>query len=403
MVTNLGALYQFELKKILGRKIVWFSVIIALFVFVLSMGASLIGSYYVDGVMIDTNYHMFQVDKAYQQRLDGRLIDQRLLEEMQEAYRKIPSMEERYSITEEYQTYARPYSVIFNFVRQTTGMSTAEVIQWIADEQDMYAKRQTMLEEIWKDYFLTQKEKEFWRAQEEKLERPVVFRYKEGYWQLFDCLNTVGLMNLVVITICLSGVFTEEHVRKTDQLILSSKYGRKTIYWAKFLAGVSFSFLLSLLFTVTAFISAFVLYGSEGFSAAFQLIYGSYSYSLHIGEAILISYSVMGLAGILTGIFAMMLSEMLHSSIATLSIIVGTIIFTMFFNIPDQYRILSQLWSYLPSEYVAVWNIFNPQTIVVFGKILVSWQIVPILYAFLGGVFAFGGKRTFMRYQVSGR
>ena len=108
-------------------------------------------------------------------------------------------------------------------------------------------------------------------------------------------------------------------------------------------------------------------------------------------------------AGTFTGVFVMTLSENLHSSVGTLSIAIGLVVLPMMVSIPDEYRLLSQLWSYLPSEIVAVWNCFNPRTVVLFGNVLESWKIVPILYAGIGIVMAVITKRKFVKYQVSGR
>lgn len=102
------------------------------------------------------------------------------------------------------------------------------------------------------------------------------------------------------------------------------------------------------------------------------------------------------------GVFVMMLSEVLHSSVGTLAIIIGIIFVPMFFSIPQEYRLLAQLWSYLPGNFV-VGNIFSMRTVVVFGKVFLSWQAVWVLYTVLGSLFAFVAKRVFVKYQVSGR
>ena len=181
-MTNLGILYQFEVRKILRRKIVWISMVLMTIITVISVSSILIGSYYVDGVKVDTHYHMFQVDSAYAKELSGRAIDRELFEEIKAAYDKIPKdAGDKYNWTEEYQTYARPYSAVYNYIRRSVGMTLAEILEWEMDEQDMYDKRQRMLQENWRYYLLTSEEKEYWRMQEEKMENPVVFQYAEGY------------------------------------------------------------------------------------------------------------------------------------------------------------------------------------------------------------------------------
>ena len=122
----LRELYKYEVKKILVRKIVWITLLICMLGIVVTICANLTGTYYVDGEAVDTHYHMFQVDQAYYKALSGRAIDQELLDEMWEAYGRIPSGAERYTLTEEYQTYARPYSDIFNLVWSWTGRMDPE-------------------------------------------------------------------------------------------------------------------------------------------------------------------------------------------------------------------------------------------------------------------------------------
>lgn len=364
---NLGTLYKFELGKILKRKVVWITIVIILLLILGALAADSLGSYYIDGVKVDSNFHMNQIYKVDQQKLDGRLIDQELLEEMRDGYGMIPedalNGARHYIGTEEYQTYARPYSAIFNFARSAGQMTISEAMEWEADEQELYQRRQNVIEENWEENFLTEREKDFWREQEKKLKWPITFRFKEGYWHLLDGTYTNGVLILLAAAICLAGVFPEEHNRKTDQLILSSKYGREPVYLAKLLAGISFA---------------------AGFSV---LVYG-----------------MAILAAILVGIFVMLLSELFRSSLGTLALTVGLIILCMFVSsLPERYRVLSQAWSYLPSNAVAVWNIFDCRTVPVFGQILVFWQAVPILYAILGGALAVIGKKRYVSCQVSGR
>ena len=397
-------LFVYELKKLVNRRIVWVSLALSFLLILLTVGMPLLGSYYVNGEKLGSNYEMFQIDKAYQEALDGRKIDTVLLREMQEAYGKVPLDEEQYSLTEEYEKYARPYSAIFNYVRQLTGMTGGpEVIGWAASTDDLHAKRLERQERRWENHQLTEREKAFWRVQEEKLENPVTFQYAEGYSVLLSAVYTIGLLAIFMVSICLAGHFPEEHVRRTDQLILSCKRGRSEVYRAKFLAGVLFAFVMTLSFILVTFLAAYALYGAEGFSAAFQLIYPGSSCPICVGEAVLIAYLMVLFAATFMGVSVMMLSEVLHSSVGTLAITIGIILLPMLFSMPEDLRLLEQLWSYLPSDFVGCWSIFSVQTVVIFGKVLQAWQIVPLLYIVLGITFFLIAKRIFVKYQVSGR
>lgn len=150
------------------------------------------------------------------------------------------------------------------------------------------------------------------------------------------------------------------------------------------------------------FLTAFAVYGAEGFTADFRLTGGNFP-SMTLGEAVLISYGCMTAAVLMAGAFVMVLSELLKSSIGALSLVTGMVLLSMWVDIPEHLRVLSQIWSYMPSEFIAQWNLFNPRTVPLFGAFFLSWQVVPVLYLLLGLLFALTGRALFVRYQVRGR
>lgn len=402
-MNNLGILYKYELKKLFKRKIVWVTLIVVLAASALTMIPNFFGYTYVDGVKFESKYHAFLIDREYQMRLDGREVNQSLLEEMSNAYSVIPDTEKRFSITDEYQKYARPYSAIFSFVRDMTQMTISEQMQWTPDVNDLYVKRQDMLENNWRSECLSDGEKQFWRLKEAELSKPYVYRYTEGYYMILSAVTTIGLLVLMSVSICLSSVFTEEHARRTDQLILSSKNGKTAAYWSKTLAGISFSVGFSLLLLILATAIALSMYGSQGFGAMFQLIFAKCSYPLTAGQSVLIIYSCVIAASVVFSSFVLMLSELLHSNIAALAISSSILIVSMILYVPDQYRILAQLWCWLPSGFLTPWNIFDCRLLSIFGHYFTSWQVVPIIYMVATVIIAFIGKPIYKRFQVSGR
>lgn len=399
----MATLFFYELKKIVNRKILWICMLCGVLLLAFSVASPLVGDYVVNGERLGSNYEEFQKDVAYQKGLDGRAIDEILLTEMQKAYEKVPLHDRKYSLTEEYQTYARPYSAIFNYVRQTTGLSGVDVMNLETSAKALKEMRLELKEIRWEEYYLSEVEKEYWRVAEEKIENPVVFQYAEGYSVLLSMAYTVGILSVFMVAICMAGVFPEEHVRKTDQQVLSSRYGRKKIYWAKLCAGTLVAFSMAFVFVLITFVTAFYLYGTEGFDTAFQIIYAGSSCPISVGQAVLIIYGIILCAGTFIGVLGMTLSENLHSSVGTLSIVIGLIVLPMMISVPEEYRLAAQLWSYLPSDIVAVWSCFSPRTVVFFGNVLQGWQVVPVLYAVAGVMAAVVTERVFVKYQVSGR
>lgn len=406
-MNNFGILYRYELKKILSRKLVWIVFLVCVSCIVLFTLADLSGKYYVDGEVVDTHYHMFQVDQGYRKALSGRALDQQLLGEMAAAYGKIPASEERYTLTLAYQTYARPYSDIANLVRLWTQQWDIGQLQaWVPDEDALYAARVENLEKEWQELRLSDAEKNYWREKEARTKTPLVYYYHEGYRKIIsNGLNTVGLLVLLLVSICMAGVFTEEHMRRTDQLILSSAKGRSTVYWAKLAAGVSVSGICALLLSAFTFCAAFAVYGAEGFgtSLRFCAYLWMASCDLSIGKVCLTAYGILVLTAVVVSVLVQVLSEVLRSNIATLSFWVGVIIAGMVVKLPYQYRIPAQLWDWAPWRYLNAEYIFDTRMLSVSGHCLESWQIVPVLYLLAAAAVAVAGKYVYRNYQVSGR
>lgn len=398
---NFQTLYQFEMRKILSRKIVRITVIIMLILTGFTVYSQFIGSYLVNGTKIPM-YLVFQKTKAQEQELTGRIIDQQLLEETWTTYR-ITSPYAHYLGIAEHYLDAFPYNAIYNFVRAATDMNSDVAMHWEPDEEELYRMRQDMLENHWNSFYLYEGEKAYWRQQELSVEKPFKYAYKQGWWTLLDALYTIGLMAQLTIAVCLSNVFTVEQVRKTDQLILCSRYGKGTLYLAKIFAGISFSAGISLLYMIAAFVLTIAVYGGDGFSAAIQLIYTDYSAPLSVGGVVLIGYGLMFVASILTGIFTMVLSQILRNGIGTLAVIGGIIILSMFVLIPYQYRMLAQIWDYLPCTYISIWNILDCRLVPFFRTYLTSIQFVPILYIVIAGILSVTGFKIYQKYQVGAR
>lgn len=408
---NIGALYRYELKKLLKRKLIWVMLALFLIITVFSLLSGLIGEYYVNGVPYLSHYEIFLLNRKYERALTGRKIDQKLIDEMVLGYEKrnrlidsagdTPTDEDRVTINEASETYVRPYKSVHDFLNTASPFSAEEIESGAVSEAAFYESRMDRLQENWRDACLTDGEKAFLTQKEQTLEKPFTFAYKEGYSALFEAVYTIGIFLLLLIIVCLSGLFPEEHLRRTDQLLLCAKNGKAPLYLAKIMAGVSFCIGISTFISVFAFVLVFCVYGADGFQSAFQLIYPLSSFSLTAGEAVLICYGILIVTAALTGLIVMLVSELLRNSTATLAVCAGFLFLGLFLNIPEQYRVLAQIWDYLPNCFPAVWNIFDFRLIRVFGRFLPAWQTVPVIYLLAGGAIIAAGKPIYEKYQVS--
>lgn len=402
-MNNLCVLYRYELKKLFQKKILWVSLGICLLAIVFSLLFPLTGDYNVDGVVVDTIYHQTKIIQANKKALSGRTIDQDLLEETLHAYSYIPLDAENIVDTEEYRTYARPYSAIFSLIKSWTGQNNTATIQWNPDEAALYSAMQSRMLQTWNNNCLTDSEITYWQNQSNNLQKPFVYQYHDGYESILEIYLTVGFMMMLFIAIALSNTFPDEHSRRTDQLVLCTVKGKSHIYRIKLLAGITVGLLGALLMTVLTWTLSLAIYGTEGFHTAIQLFYTTYAAPITVGQACLIAYGCLLVTALLISILVMFLSELLHSSIAALSIITAMILASSLLQVPAEYRLLGQLWDYFPTSFLAMWNTFDCRLIEVFGTYFTSYQIVPLIYIFATILLSVLGKQIYTRYQVSGR
>ena len=402
-MNHFAVLTRYELKKLFQKKILRVTLIVCFLGILFSLLFPLVGDYYVDKVFIDTNYNMHITDQGYRKALDGRAIDQTLLEETIEAYRRVPMDRSPYSLTEEYQVYARPYSEIFNLIRTWTRLEPAAAAAWSPDESALYAAMEQTMRNAWGNNYLTDGEIAYWQSRLDTLKTPFVYAHHDGYGNILEAFLTVGFMMLLYTAIALSNVFPDEHTHRTDQLVLSAALGRNTVYWAKLTAGITAGVIGALLMTLLTWSASLGIYGTGGFDMPIQLFTTSYAGKLTIGQACLIAYGCLMVTAVLMSVAVMVLSELLRSGIGALSVTTAMLLASALVQVPPQYRLLGQLWDYLPTGFLAMWNVFDCRLIPLFGMQFTPYQVVPVIYLIAAVLLSILGKTLYVRYQVTGR
>lgn len=402
-MNDLFTLYSYELKKLMQKKLLWVALLVCMAAIAFSILFPLLGTYSVNGVSISTNYEQHLIDQAYRKALSGKPIDQSLLEETLAAYKDLPIETDDYILTEEYQTYARPYSEIFHLIRAWTGMDKRTAVTWFPDEAALYAAMRERFQESAMNNHLTEAEIVYWQRQTDTLVTPIVYQFHEGYRCILELFLTIGFMMLLYAAIALSSSFPDEHAHRTDQLVLCTANGKRRLYWVKLFSGITVGCVGALLMTALTWVLCLCIYGSEGFDAAIQIFYTNYAGNITIGQTCLIAYGCLLVTAFLISIFVMFLSELFHSSIAAISITTGMILAGMLVQIPAEYRILGQIWDYLPTCFLAMWNTFDLRLVSLFGTHFTSYQIVPLLYIGAAALLAWLGSRIYCRRQISGR
>lgn len=299
-----------EYRKLFRRKIVWITLVVMTAVCIFAACSRLLGNNYVEGQIYESHKEALEKDIAFAKALSGRALDDTLLREMQEGYSKVPDIPLA-GASGEFENYARPYKKVWEFAYYIVGNPACTSVT----EEELYQARENELEKSFRDQKLSEEEKEFLRASDNKIEKPFVYTYCEGWEVLNGLMNTLCVLQLLLIAICIPPIFAEEHSQRTDQLIQCTCFGKRPLYLAKLLVGVTCS-------------------------VASMLLLG-------------------------------------------LAFMTGFLIFSMLFQVPDEYLLLSRIWDTFPVNLVSVWGAFENRLYPFLGGFLTTWQAVPGIYLLL--------------------
>lgn len=362
----------YEYLKIFRRKIMWVSLGIMMGLSVLMVCLSDLGLD-SDGQTI-TQY--IRENKHSEMQFEGKKVDDDFLEKYKEKEKPDGI---RYLL-----------SVLFN----------SDEIKSVTEEK-LYAERQKMLNENTELHGLTEGERSYWEAQEEKLEVPFTYAYTAGERKLSAVFYTMVMLQIVFVAMVVSAIFADEQFRKMNQINLCCKYGKKKLYIAKITAGFTIALAGTICLVLASVLPILILYGFHGLNAQIQIIFPVCSYPLTIGQVLLAQLVMLLAAALLESAFAMFCAEKMKSSVGTMAVMVGILLLSAAVSIPEKFRIVSQIWTGIPSNAIAVWSFLDNRLIPLFGKYLTQMQVLPVVYVVIAAILTVAGYRSYKRFQVT--
>ena len=353
--------------------------IIFFFVVFMGVGDILFLNYEEDGQKISA-YEKMLSERENARALSGREINDELLNEMR-------------------QDGTKKYDAIYQIARHLKNEDEAVNM----DETELYHTRADDILSVFHDQKLTQGEIAYWQEKEAGIKKPFTYEYTGGYTHYIDLLYNMHIFMVMMIAVSLAGVFADEHLRKTDQLVLGSRNGKQIIYFAKLGAGVSVGIGSTGILLITGAVISLAVYGIDGFHGAIQLVIMQSSWHLSVGETCFCLIVLLIILASFYSIVTMFLSEGLKSSAATMALILGIFFVTFFFNLPYQYRIPSQILGLMPAKVMRANGWADLRLVRIFGTYLMSYQFAPLLYIVTAMILILLGKRMYERFQVGGR
>ncbi len=371
-------LIKFEYRKILRKRSTIITLLLAILLTVFSCLGPLMGNSYSNGEVLESNYDDMRKDRQYSRSLSGREINSKLLSETIEAYSHIPPTDGKYSDTEEYQQYARPYSEIYYSLRKVYATKNLEEIQLLSDEdiRNFYIIRQNVVEKNIEDTAMSPREKANSLNLSRNVKTPFIFSYTGGYTRLFSQMYTTALIICFVCSICIAPIFASEYTDHMDSLILSSKYGKNKVIYAKLFTGISLSVLLSTVFLVISYITAMIFFGWEGSSSPIQFYFPLSSVPYTMGQVALLYFLLILFGNILSTSLTMLLSAKLKSPFMVIVIMTVITILPMFVNISDDVLWIYHISRLIPVNMFYLTNITREFSIDLFGLILQPYELI---------------------------
>lgn len=292
----------------------------------------------------------------------------------------------------------RQYEAIYNYVREIVGNERVHTVNAV----NFYGERQLQVEDYERNLYLTEGEKAYWR--EHEVQTPYAYYWDMAPSMLLSNVKTILVLTALMMSMVFSGVFADERMRKTDQLALCSRHGRRTLYLAKLLAAITLGTAATFLVSGAAMLSFGVLYGYEkNWNAPLQIYLPSSPFALTMGETIVILMVLLLLAAVLHSILTLVLSGLTKSGVATISLMVVYILGTLVISVPGRLRFLAQCLDLMPARLVRDFAFCDIRLVGGAGHYLTCWQAGMLLYPLLSLGLALLGGLIYRRWQISGR
>ena len=244
-------------------------------------------------------------------------------------------------------------------------------------------------------------EKEFWMEKEKEVQTPFAWGDKTVMNKIWTMME-VGFYFLFVIAVCTAPVFASEYESGASALLLTTRYGKTKLIYAKILASVLFA----LVYTAVGLgIGVGILGLAVGFHGAelpVQLWDSIIPYDWSIGKTLWISFAIILLMGLMISLFTMLLSARVKSGLSTLVIMFALLVGPTFLPMSKT----SGLWNHInylfPVRVTMTKDVISTLNSYQFGPVILSYLGMAVLtYVVVSVISFFGIGNGFARHQVS--
>ena len=372
-----GALYKFELIKLLRNKV-------TVVTFLILLAYSFIqGEFEVRG-NIDP-----QVFDEYA-AINSRLLDNELIAEWD-------------TVTDEYGTLTDEKNVSYDSLKDWIEEIVGDkVITDGITADELYERRLEVIDEAYADSYLDPDEIAYWKETEERIEKPFVWHDSVVASGIQNGISNTMIMMLFLLGIALASSFAVESQRKTDPMIRSCINGERELYFAKILAGMTFC-----LVSVAVLLAGFMIYisaawGLSGMDVLQATMYPFTQMDLTVGQVSLILMVLTVLGCVMLSAFSMFISEVSRSGVATMGILFGSyfLLFAAGVSIPMKLKTLSKCISLVPAVQISPRLVYEFRLFKIAGHFFRTYQVAAVLYVLATVIFITAGYIFYRRHEM---
>lgn len=411
----MDALTRFEIRKIIKRKtfIIGAGALVAVILFLISMTVN--GAWILDQDGKDlSGLDAIKLRKEYDSRLAGPLTVEKL-EDAIERYQNVINDPRNKNdsgelTTESYAKYEVKDEQIFTLIRYAFSSLSGYDHNILAqlrpsDMEGFYQKRlEKVIGYLNFDYSYgnySADEISFFIKLNAKIPVPLQMDYIRGWQEIFKYLQSVFLIISLVIAICLAPVFSGEYQSGAVSIILSSRYGRNKVIFAKFKASLfvatSILFFAMLLYTLL-FLG---FYGFKGGSASVQLIDLLAPVPYTILETYLWTLFIGSLACMVVGAVTLWLSSLFKHPFHVM-VAIGIFLFgPLFIPASKSSRLFNQVLGMFPGNMVDSFKkITGYELFYLFGQMIPLYKVMAGTAVLIIAILIPCSYRIFKKHQV---
>lgn len=409
----MSELFKLEMKKLCRRKL---TVIVTIGCFLATVLFFFLPYWQYktwdeNGMMLSRRDAVAYKQNCYN-HISGVLTEERItrdLREYQEMYHNPENlMAERGGETsfrdEIYYSYLVPRNSYLNMLGNTyvyDGMGHLHIPEIsLENGADFYqTKDETINTRINSNPDFTNVEKTYWEQKSARIAEPYEYGYVLG-WSNFG--DTVQMLIICILGICIAvaPVFVNEYQTGTDALVLSTRYGKTKVIYAKVFSSILFGTVVFAINAATALMLPLMTFGAAGGDLPLQIMDSTCPYALTFAQS---AFVLIGIAyAVMLGLLSVTLlcSAGMKSAFSVLIIDVLMIFLPVFFG-GGENNLWQHLHHLLPYHAITGISLFKEYFSYSFGNIVINVIVMIVLcYGALALITLPLAGRGFRKHQV---